>query len=497
MAKAQKNRASKQPYVSTEQLTLTGFETPFSHSLRPDNRWIALSHQIPWDSLVSVYSSEMNNDRTGAGGINPRVVLGALIIKHICNLSDRETVLQIQENMYMQYFIGYSSFSDEEPFDASLFVDIRKRLGLTQLNALNEKIVELSRVRHVVTDDEDPKPSDSDIANTSDVPKEASVEVTHKGKLIVDATACPQDIAYPTDLNLLNDARMKSEELIDFLYTPELHGKKPRTYRELARKRYLQTAQKKKKSKKVVRCALRKQLSYLGRNLRSIDKLLDAYDLMPFDAHQCKYMFVIRTLYDQQKQMYDSKTHSVEDRIVKIQVSLMDGYAFLDDLSWDAFNEGTRLISSIEKYKARFGYYPQQVAADKIYCNRENRRILKELGIELRAKALGRPRAADEKHVSPGERNSIEGKFGQAKTAYGMDRIRARLPQTSESWIAAIILVLNLVRLTRAVPYALLTRIITYSAKDIRKRWRLLMKFIQTRLGELYAMNYEMVWRLT
>ena len=182
MAKVQKPRASKQPYVSTEQLTLTGFETPFSHSLRSDNRWIVLSHQIPWDSLVSVYSSEMNNERTGAGGINPRVVLGALIIKHICNLSDRETVQQIQENMYMQYFIGYSFFSDEEPFDASLFVDIRKRLGLTQLNAL-----------------------------PSDVPKEASVEVTHKGKLIMDATACPQDIAYPTDLNLLNDARMKSE----------------------------------------------------------------------------------------------------------------------------------------------------------------------------------------------------------------------------------------------------------------------------------------------
>jgi len=520
MAKAQKNRASKQPYVSTEQLTLTGFETPFSHSLRPDNRWIVLSLQIPWDSLVSVYSSEMNNDRTGAGGINPRVVLGALIIKHICNLTDRETVLQIQENMYMQYFIGYSSFSDKAPFDASLFVDIRKRLGLTQLNALNEKIVELSRVKHVVTDDETPKPSDSGVAVTSDAPKQASVEVTHKGKLIVDATACPQDIAYPTDLNLLNDARMKSEELLDFLYTPELHGQKPRTYREVARKRYLQTAQKKKKSKKVVRCALRKQLCYLGRNLRSIDKLLDAYTLMPFDIHQCKYMFVIRTLYAQQKQMYDSKTHSIEDRIVsihqphvrpivrgkttadvefgaKIQVSLMDGYAFLDDLSWDAFNEGTRLISSVEKYKARFGYYPQMVAADKIYCNRENRRVLKELGIELRAKALGRPKAVDEKHVSPGERNPIEGKFGQAKTAYGMDRIRARLPKTSESWIAAIILVLNLVRLARTVPYALMTRIMTFSASGIRKLWGVLMRFIQTRIGELYAMNNGMAWRLT
>ena len=38
-----------------------------------------------------------------------------MIIKHICDLSDRDTVQQIKENIYMQYFIGYSSFSTEEP----------------------------------------------------------------------------------------------------------------------------------------------------------------------------------------------------------------------------------------------------------------------------------------------------------------------------------------------------------------------------------------------
>jgi hypothetical protein len=66
----------------------------------------------------------------GADGINPRVAIGAMILKHLCNTSDRETVLQIQENIYMQYFIGYSSFSNEPPFDPSLFVEFRKRLGI-------------------------------------------------------------------------------------------------------------------------------------------------------------------------------------------------------------------------------------------------------------------------------------------------------------------------------------------------------------------------------
>jgi hypothetical protein len=78
--------------------------------------------------------------RTGRPGLSPRIVLGSLIIKYLCHLDDRETVDQISENIYMQYFLGYPSFSNDPPFDASLFVEFRKRLGLESLNAINEKI---------------------------------------------------------------------------------------------------------------------------------------------------------------------------------------------------------------------------------------------------------------------------------------------------------------------------------------------------------------------
>jgi hypothetical protein len=150
----------------------------------------------------------------------------------------------------------------------------------------------------------------------------------------------------------------------------------------------------------------------------------------------------------------------------KIQVSLMNGFAFLDDLSWEAFNEGSRLLASVEKYRERFGYYPAEVLADKIYCTRDNRKLLKELRIKLRAKPLGRPSsaAAVEDHVRQGERNPIEGVFGQAKTAYGMNRIKARLAQTSESWIATILMVINLVKITGLIRHALILTVKTFSA---------------------------------
>jgi hypothetical protein len=508
MAKALKNRASKQKYTSPGQIPLPGFETPFAQQLNPLNRWVVLAGQIPWDSLVNVYQKQMHNSQTGADGINARVVIGAVIIKHMCGFSDRETVLQIQENMYMQYFIGYSSFSNEEPFDPSLFVEFRKRLDADTVNLINEKILGLTAGGAI---GREPPPDDVEDKNNgaqkgggkastgsaalpdrdTGPPQQTQVvpcttteqpdnSPRHKGQLIIDATACPQDIRFPTDLDLLNDAREKSEELIDVLYCADVHKSKPRTYREIARTAYLKTAQKKQKTRKEIRRAIRKQLQYLKRNIGHIHKLLKDYQGIPLNRHQYKYLLVIQTFYDQQAEMYAEKKHTIAHRIVsihqpdvrpivrgkttakvefgaKIQVSLMGGFAFIEDFSWEAFNEGTRLMDAVQRHRKRFGYYPKEVLADKIYCTRENRRKLKSLEITLRAKPLGRPKAV-EAHVSPGERNPIEGKFGQAKAGYGMNCIKARLTETSESWIASIILVLNLVKLAGQVPYYLLAR---------------------------------------
>ena len=163
MAKAQKSRASKVPYVSPNQLELVGFESPFTKHLDPYNRWVRLSKQIPWDKIANVYQRQLNNLFTGAGGINPRVAIGAIFIKHMCNLSDRETVQQIQENVYMQYFIGYSGFSYQPVFDPSLFVDLRKRFGADQINEINQTIMGL--VSEEVKDKKEDVPQNNDLSD--------------------------------------------------------------------------------------------------------------------------------------------------------------------------------------------------------------------------------------------------------------------------------------------------------------------------------------------
>ena len=127
-------------YRPQSQLTLEGFGTPFSQHLDPDNRWVKLAQNIPWDKLANIYYRRMS-DSQGAPAIDARMVIGAVIIKHRLDIDDREVVEQIKENVYLQYFVGLSSFQTGEHFDASLMVSIRKRLGQQLMEEFNREVL--------------------------------------------------------------------------------------------------------------------------------------------------------------------------------------------------------------------------------------------------------------------------------------------------------------------------------------------------------------------
>jgi len=109
------------------QIEIVNFTLPFSGRLNPNNKWIRLAKMIPWEELAGKYTQKMCKD-FGRMSIKPRVAIGALIIKHYKQMSDEDTIQDIQENPYLQYFLGYSSYQYTPCFDPSLFVTIRKRL---------------------------------------------------------------------------------------------------------------------------------------------------------------------------------------------------------------------------------------------------------------------------------------------------------------------------------------------------------------------------------
>jgi transposase, IS5 family len=509
--KSSRKRAVTSKYISPNQLTLCGFETPFEQQLSTDNRWVKLSQLIPWDKIVQYYDVQFKSTE-GRPPINGRVILGAVIIKHILDLTDRETIFQIRENMFMQYFLGFSTFSNDEPFSHTMFSTIRARLNLEIMEKINEVIILHSQQEKLDEDNTD-KIDHSDVESEgiedTDTTNLAEVKVgteqaeqENRGNLLMDATVAPQYITYPTDLKLLNASRKKTEQIIDKLYDKKIHAiSKPRTYRKIARKEFLNTAKKKSKSYKEIYRSNGRQLRFVARNLKHIEMLLAGYHntagfiKIPLDRKDYEYIDTIKEIYAQQYQMHSTRTNTIEDRIVnlhqpyvrpivrgkegrkvefgsKLQVSLVDGFALLDKLSWDNFNESTCLKDSVQKYKTRFGFYPKNVLADRIYCTRENRAYLKSLNINLKAKPLGRPsnNVALSNQVSPGERNPVEGKFGQAKVAYGLDKIKAKLQCTSESWVASILFVLNLVNLTRRALASLLQHIFYNKCNFVRLR---------------------------
>jgi hypothetical protein len=441
------------------------FELTFEGKLSSDNRWVIMANLIPWKEFESEYSSGFSEEM-GAPAKSFRMALGALIIKEKLGISDRETVEQIRENPYLQYFLGMSSYSNRTPFDPSMLVHFRERISGELVNKVNQEMV-----RKML----DKTSSQSTPKKTAE-PEEEGNEPKNRGKLILDATCAPGDISYPTDLELLNQARKQTEKIIDLLYE-QVKGKlskKPRTYREVARKDYLEVAKKRRASQKDRSKAIKKQLQYIKRNLAHIEQLvLSGASLVNFSHRQYKMLLVATEVYRQQLWMYENKKQSIEDRIVslsqphirpivrgkagksvefgaKLSVSCFDGYVFLDHISWDNFNESTDLKIQIESFKDYTGYYPESVHVDKIYRTRENRAWCKERGIRISGVPLGRPpkTVSQEKKKQAKEderiRNSIEGKFGQAKRRFGLNRVMAKLNHTSVTAIAITFLVINL-----------------------------------------------------
>lgn len=450
-------------YTSQFQAELEEFSSLCQLSLKPDNRWIQLSFLLPWDELVKIYKNKFS-EKMGAGSINPRIIIGAFIIKHKLNLSDEETLQTISENPYMQYFLGLREYNPEPLFSPSLFVEIRKKLGNETFEAFNNLIIQYSHPEVESSDKEQAKTNNKGI-------------IANKGKLKIDATVADQYIRYPNDLSLVNEARLKTEKIIDLLYEllKDVLPVKPRTYRKVAHQRYLKEAKKKNSSAKSIRKTLRYLLNCVERNLSYIDQMLDMLapnGPFPLKHKYQKQLWVIHTLYAQQRKMYDEKTHTCKDRIVsisqphvrpikrgkqgkdvefgsKLGLSLMDGYLTGNTLSWDNYNESKDLQKQAETYKLIFGHYPELIQADKIYATNENRKWCRERNIRLTAQPKGKPteKTAYQKRKEKkeyGERNQIEGRIGNGKQAHTLNEIKAKLKDTSQTWIGATLFVLNL-----------------------------------------------------
>jgi hypothetical protein len=434
---------------------------------------VLLAKQIPWQDIETGYARQFSPEDMGSPAKSSRLALGALILKERLGFTDRELVEHIAENPYLQYFLGLSAYQEEAPFHHSMLTHFRKRFSQTVLAKITDTIAQSAL---------EPRNAGGATANE----KEGDDPPPPKGKLIVDATCAPADIKYPTDLNLLNDAREKTEAIIDRLHHFRTSPtKKPRTYRQTARKAYLRVAMTKKPGDKKRRRGIGKQLRYLRRNLATISRMAHESLLVHLKPPHYRQLLVISELSRQQAWMYEHRSPRIADRIVSIsqphvrpivrgkagrnvECGAKVSVSLVDRISWDAYNESGDVVAQVEVYHRRFGWYPASVHADKIYRTRANRRYCSDKGIRLSGPPLGRPKTMTEhtaeqvkqekqlRRSDETDRIAIEGKFGQGKRRFGLARIMTKLAVTSEVMIMISFLVMNLEHLlSRALYFGL------------------------------------------
>ncbi|MBD3278215.1 MAG: transposase [Candidatus Aegiribacteria sp.] len=213
---------------------------------------------------------------------------------------------------------------------------------------------------------------------------------------------------------------------------------------------------------------------------RTLPDFLNIRLLRPRAGLRGRKLLVISEVYRQQNEMYYAKKRKIPHRIVsisqphvrpikrgkaaanwefgpKISIGMTDGYTTIHRIGWDNFNESGDLTAQADDYRRVHGVYPESIHADKIYRNRANLKFCRENGIRLSGPPLGRPpkdeavRRALHRQWREDEqvRNAVEGKFGEAKRAYSLGRLKTKLKGTSETVISMVFLVMNMRNLLR------------------------------------------------
>lgn len=416
---------------------------PFGGKLDSGNRWLKIAALIPWEELEEEYEKHFSKG-VGRPALDARLVLGALLLRHMKDVSDEEIARQIEESPYLQAFCGFENFQTGQLFDGSSLSRVRKRVGARFFEELEKKTYDVLLERKII-----------------------------RGRgMLVDATVYPEAIQYPTDTGLLNRARewlVKNIEEVG-----KKVGRRVRTYKRKARKDYLTFSKKRRKTKKLVKNIKKSLLQYVRRNINQLEVLVTEATAKGHDIRVEieKRFAVIKRVYEQQKKMYVEQKRSIKNRIVslhkpevrpivrgkagkkvefgpKVALSTVDGFTFLDHVSHDNFNEAKLLKEQIKLFEERFGKRPNWCVGDNIYGNRENRKHLKEEGIGDAFVPLGRrekQRANNDRwrKKMQRKRNEVEGGIGRSKEHVMVHRIRYRIDEGAEIWLRLGLFGMNL-----------------------------------------------------
>jgi len=409
---------------------------------------IKIAKAIDWVSISEKLSRFYCVDN-GRPAKPSRAKVGLLILKHLYRYSDAELIDFIKRDIYAQYLCDVSLKEAKNFINPSTLSKFRKQIGVEGVKLIEQEIfLSLQRTKLL------------------------------KGRrLVCDTTVVPSDIAYPTDVSLLDKVRRKTVQYLEI--AKQFGVKAYRTYKRAARKVFITYQKIRHHTTQSRRRVQRKLLQFSRRNIHQLKEAMETIAANTHEAAdnakdnfikeaQC-FLDTAGAILTQQKDVYQGIP--VKERIVsvhqphirpmvrgkypvevefgpKILLNLKNKCLFLEDLNFANVSDANLLGTAIDAYKERFGTYPSQLSADRGFWSKENYRIAEEkniskIAIENKGKSsylIHKPFRERMRRL----RCSIEAKISLAKRKYGLDRIRYHIAGGEEMWIRLGLMAMNL-----------------------------------------------------
>lgn len=392
-----------------------------------------LYRALPWEELVKTIG--LKESLLGRDShFSPWGKIALMVLKSYTGLSDAMLIDNLNSNIHYQLFCG---------------------VRINPLNPLtNDKIVSQYRC---------------EIASLVDLESFQQTLATYWKPYLEELSVCMTDatcyesyIRHPTPVKLLWESIDWLHQEMCILYKSQGHHK-PRTKYDKQSEKY-HTYCKKRKPRKSQRKVLTRSLLHLLNKLIGLtDHLLSKEkENLNLSARFLKRYPVIKKINAQQHLHFEGK--KVKHTIVSIdkpyirpivrgkekkkvefgaKVNLLQtgGINFIEHFSYEAFNEGTHLESSIIKHQQLFHRRVKLVAADAIYATNANRKYCSKRRITTSFVRKGRPGKDEEqialmRSILSKERSTrLEGSFGTQKLFYNLQKVKARRPDTEMLWI--------------------------------------------------------------
>lgn len=424
------------------------FDTMITPLLDQDNALFKITRAIDWVSLSEKLAQFycLNNGRPSKPS---RLKVGLLILKHLYKVSDNDACNTLKENLYVQYLCNVSLEKGKQFINSSSLAKFRKQIGLEGIKVIEQEVFNSLQRANLL-----------------------------KGrKLILDTTVVPSNIAYPTDVSLLEKVRRKAIRSLE--QAKQFGIKTYRTYKRTAKKAFITYQKIRHHTAKFRRKTQKKLLQFSGRNIKQLKEATEQISNAvrsgidkskeQFLKETKQFLNVASKILTQQKDVY--KELPVKERIVSIHkphirpmvrgkypvevefgskalLNLKNNFLFLTDVQFNNISDSQLLDTAIKGYKQCFGHLPTQLAADRGFWSKENYALACDYGIpKIAIENKGKSSYLKNKPFRERLRRlrcSIEARISLAKRKYGLDRSLYNIANGEEIWIRLGLMAMNL-----------------------------------------------------